>query len=187
MALSPNGEVTQLLLDASQGQAAALEQLLPLVYGELQKLARHYMRSERANHTLETAALINEAYLRLVDQDVSWANRAHFFGLAARLMRQILIDHARAHNVGKRGGNLQQVSLTEAMQQIGGRAGDLLALDEALDSLAKLSPEQARVVELRFFGGLTIEETAEVMGLSHATIERYWTVARAYLRREMSG
>jgi RNA polymerase sigma factor (TIGR02999 family) len=140
----------------------------------------------RPGHTLQTTALINEAYMRLVGQDVPWQSRAHFFGIASRLMRQILVDHARAQNCQKRGGGQQQVSLAEAAGAVGGRAAELAALDDALEQLAALDPQQARVVELRFFGGLTIEEAAEVLGVSHATVERGWRSARAWLRREMS-
>lgn len=182
---SPN-ELTQLLIDWSQGDQAALDKLVPFVYDELRRLARHYMRRERPGHTLQTSALVNEAYLRLVDQTVSWQNRAHFLGIAARLMRQILVDHARAHNYNKRGGGAEKVSLDQAADLAQLRASDLVALDDALNGLAAMDPQQSRIVELRFFGGLTIEETAEVVGLSHATVEREWSAARAWLRREMS-
>ena len=178
-------EVTQLLINGCNGDQAALDQLMPFVQDELRRLARHYMQRERPNHTLQTTALINEAYLRLVDQHVSWQNRAHFFGIAARLMRQILVEHARARHAAKRGGAQTPVSLTEAAQ-VGSRAADLVALDDALHSLALLNQQQSRVVELRFFGGLTIAETAEVLGISHATVERNWQVARAFLHRELS-
>jgi RNA polymerase sigma factor (TIGR02999 family) len=183
--MTSSNEVTQLLIDWSKGDKAALDKLTPFVYDELHRLARHYMRRERAGHTLQTSALINEAYLRLADQNIPWQNRAHFFGIAARLMRQILVDHARAHKYAKRSGNAQKVSLDEAANLAQGRASELVALDEALESLARIDPQQARIVELRFFGGLTIEETAEVLGISHATVERDWTVSRAWLRREM--
>lgn len=179
-------EVTRLLRDWQAGDAAALEELLPLVQTELRQLAHRYMQRERGNHTLQTSALINEAYLKLVDQSIDWQNRAHFFGLAARLMRQVLVDYARARNYDKRGGDWQQVSLAAAETQLGNRAADLLALDEALAQLAALHADQARIVELKFFGGLTIEETASVMGLSHATIERHWKIARAFLRRTLN-
>lgn len=180
------GEVTRLLLDWSGGDQVALDRLIPHVHAELHRLARAHMRRERPGHTLQTTALINEAYMRLVGQDVPWQSRAHFFGIASRLMRQILVDHARAQNYQKRGGGLQQVSLAEAAGAVGGRAAELVALDDALNGLAALDEQQARVVELRFFGGLTIEETAEVLGISHATVERDWRAARAWLRREMS-
>lgn len=174
-------------MDWSNGDRAALEQLVPIVQSELRRLARHYMGRERSGHTLQTSALINEAYIRLIDQRVAWQNRAHFFGIAARLMRQILVDHARARSYAKRGGPVQQkVSLSEAVDLSDGRAAELIALDEALESLAALNPQHSRIVELRFFGGLTIEETAEVLGVSHATVERDWALSRAWLRREMS-
>jgi RNA polymerase sigma-70 factor, ECF subfamily len=178
-------EVTQLLVDWSKGDREALDRLVPYVYDELHRLARHYMRRERVGHTLQTSALINEAYLRLVDQTVAWKNRAHFFGIAARLMRQILVDHARAHKYAKRGGDAEQVSLDKAANLAQSRAAELVALDEALNSLAAIDPQQARIVEMRFFGGLTIEETAEALGISHATVERDWSVARAWLTREL--
>ncbi len=179
-------QITQLLIDWSKGDKAALDKLIPYVYDELRRLARHYMRRERAGHTLQTSALINEAYLRLVDQSVPWQNRAHFCGIAARLMRQILVDHARAHQYAKRGGGAEKVSLDEAANLAQGRAAELVALDEALESLTAIDPQQGRIVELRFFGGLTIEETSEVLGISHATVERDWSVARAWLRRQMT-
>lgn len=184
--MAVTNQVTQLLIDWSKGDKAALDKLIPYVYDELRRLARHYMRREHAGHTLQTSALINEAYLRLVDQSVAWQNRAHFFGIAARLMRQILVDHARAHQYAKRGGGAEKVSLDEAANLAQGRAAEIVALDEALESLTALDPQQGRIVELRFFGGLTIEETAEVLGISHATVERDWSVARAWLRRQMS-
>jgi RNA polymerase sigma factor (TIGR02999 family) len=184
--MASTNEVTRLLIDWSKGDQAALDRLTPFVYDELHRQARHYMRRERPGHTLQTSALVNEAYLRLVDQNVPWQNRAHFFGIAARLMRQILVDHARAHNYAKRGGGAQKVSLDQAADLAQARATDLVALDDALNGLAAIDPQQSRIVELRFFGGLTIEETAEVVGLSHATVEREWTSARAWLRREMS-
>ncbi len=184
--MSSANDVTQLLIDWNKGDKAALDKLTPFVYDELHRLARHYMRRERAGHTLQTSALINEAYLRLVDQSIAWQNRAHFFGIAARLMRQILVDHARAHNYAKRGGgHAQKVSLDEAANLAQGRAAELIALEDALQSLAAIDPQQVQIVELRFFGGLTIEEAAEVLGISHATVEREWSVARAWLRRQM--
>ncbi|MBC7930815.1 MAG: sigma-70 family RNA polymerase sigma factor [Rubrivivax sp.] len=185
MTTSTSQEVTRLLLDWNGGDRAALDRLIPYVHDELRRLARRYMRRERPGHTLQTTGLINEAYLRLVGQQVSWQSRAHFFGIAARLMRQILVDHARTRAYQKRGGDFEQVSLDEAAQ-VTGRASDMIALDEALQSLAALDEQQARVVELRFFGGLTIEEAAEVLGVGHATVERDWNVARAFLRREMT-
>ena len=179
--------VTQLLARWSAGDESALDQLMPLVYDELHRLAGGYLRRERPGHTLQPTALVNEAYLKLIDQrNAHWQNRAQFFGVAAQLMRRILVDHARAHCAIKRGGPHYMVSLGQA-----GRFGhkpetDLLAIHDALDRLAEVDPQQSRVVELRFFGGLTIEETAEVMHISHATVEREWKMARAWLRRELS-
>ena len=179
-------EVTQLLLDWRNGDQAALDQLIPFVYAELQRLARAYMRRERPGHTLQTTALINEAYLRLIDQQVSWQNRAHFLGVAAHLMRQVLVDHARAQAALKRGGNLLQVSLADAAGMMQGEAAELLALDDALKGLAAIDPRKCQVIELRYFGGLTIAETAEVLDVSHTTVEADWKMARAWLRREMT-
>lgn len=179
-------EVTQLLLAWGQGNEAARDQLIPLVHRELRRLARGHLRREQPDHTLQTSALVNEAYLRLVDQHVSWQGRAHFFGIAARLMRQILVDHARARLRFKRGGDQVQVSLAEAAQLAEAKSADLLALDDALQTLAIMDSQQGRIVELRFFAGLTIEETAEVIGLSTATVEREWRAARAWLRVELS-
>jgi RNA polymerase sigma-70 factor, ECF subfamily len=179
-------ELTQLLVDWSNGDQEAINILMPLVYEELRRLARNYMRRERPGHSLQTSALINEVYLRLIDQkNISWKNRAHFFGISARLMRQILVDHARSHKYAKRGGDMLKVPLDEAADIGEKRASDIVALDDALKSLAVIDEQQCHIVELRFFGGLTIEETAEVLGLSHATIEREWSMARAWLRREM--
>ncbi len=178
-------EVTQLLLDWQNGDQAALEHLAPIVHAELHRIAQRYMRNERPGHTLETSALINEAYLRLVGQTISWESRAQFFGIAARLMRQILIDHARTHLRQKRGGDVVQVSLAVAAE-IEGRASELIALDEALHALAEVDPQKTEIIEMRFFGGLTIEETAAAMGISHATVEREWRVARARLKQLMA-
>lgn len=178
--------VTQLLLDWRAGDAAALDALIPFVYGELRRIARAHMRREQAGHTLQTTALINEAYLRLIDQKVSWQNRAHFFGVAARLMRQILVDHARAQYAAKRGGNQIQVSLSNAAGMIESEGAELIALDDALKSLAAIDSRKCQVIELRYFGGLTIRETAEVLGVSHTTVEDDWKVARAWLRREIT-
>ena len=180
-------EVTQLLVDWSNGDQTALDKLFPLVYGELHRLARRYMRRERIGHTLQTTALVNEAYLRLIDQrDVRWQNRAHFFAIAAKLMRRILVDYARKHLYAKRGGGTPEVSLDEAALLLPERAADLLALDDALTDLASIDPQQSRVIELRFFGGLTIEETAEVLKLSQDMVKREWSTAKAWLYQEMS-
>jgi len=177
--------VTQLLIAWGRGDEAARDELIPLVYQTLHRIARHQLRGERAGHTLETTALINEAYLKLVEQTVSWENRAHFFGIAARLMRQLLVDYARARQRLKRGGEMKQISLTAAAQIAQEQAVDLLALDEALETLAEVDPQSSRIVELRFFGGLTIEETAQVIGVSTPTIERGWRSARAWLQTEL--
>jgi RNA polymerase sigma factor (TIGR02999 family) len=181
----PERAVTALLRDWSGGDQAALERLMPLVYAELRKLAASYLRSERPNHTLQPTALVNEAYLRLVDQrNVNWQNRAHFFGIAAQMMRRILVDHARRRQAGKR--DAAPYLLQASADLPGGfRDLELLALDEALRGLAALDTRQARIVELRFFGGLTVEETAEAAGVSPATVKREWRTARAWLAREI--
>jgi RNA polymerase sigma factor (TIGR02999 family) len=184
---SSQNEVTQLLLDWKRGDTAALHKLMPLVYNELRRIARRYMRGERARHTLESAALVNEAYLKLLDtQNIDWRNRAHFFAMSSALMRRILVDHARNRNYVKRGGAQQKLSLSEVDRFADKPDLDLVALDDSLKTLAAMNEQQSRIVELRFFGGLTIEETAEVLGVSHATVEREWAVARAWLRRELS-
>jgi RNA polymerase sigma factor (TIGR02999 family) len=183
---TPEG-VTQLLIDWSKGDQAALDRLMPLVYSELRRLAANYLRRERQGHTLQPTALVNEAYLRLVDQkNAKWQNRAQFFGISAQLMRRILVDHARQRKAAKRGGSEQQrLSITSAEKVLKDSGIDLLALNEALDELAKMDPQQSRIVELKFFGGLSIEETAEVLGIGHATVERDWKMARAWLRRQL--
>lgn len=181
-------EVTRLLVNWSNGDAQALDQLTPLVYAELRRLAGRYLRRERPDHTLQSTALVHEAYMRLIDQrSVHWQNRAHFFGVAAQLIRRILVDHARAHHAAKRGAHAPKLSLDEALAVPGGRDLDLLSLDDALEGLAKLDPQQSRIVELRFFAGLSIEETAEVVGVSPATVKREWSSAKAWLYRELSG
>jgi len=185
--MQSNEGITELLIDWSQGDQAALEKLMPLVYNELRRLASNYLRRERAGHTLQPTALVNEAYLKLIDQrNAKWQNRAHFFGISAQLMRRILVDHARQHQAVKRGGsNQQRLSITSAEQFAKQPEVDLLALNEALDELARIDPQQGRIVELKFFGGLSIDETAEVLGVSHATVERDWKMARAWLRRQL--
>jgi RNA polymerase sigma-70 factor (ECF subfamily) len=180
-------DVTQLLADWSNGDQAALDKLLPLVNTELRQLARRYMRRENPGHTLQTSALVNEAYLRLIDQkSVRWQNRAHFFGIAAQLMRRILIDHARKHHYAKRGGGALKVSLDEAAAVTEARAAELLAIDEALEKLTAMDVRKGRIVELRFFGGLSLEETAEVLGISSPTVQREWRAAKAWLHRILS-
>jgi RNA polymerase sigma factor (TIGR02999 family) len=177
-------QVTQLLLDWNSGNAAARDELIPIVYEELRRIARRHLRREGPSHTLQTGALVNEAYLRLIDQSAPWRNRAHFFGIAAQMMRRILVDHARAHLYAKRGGGAQQVSLTEA-EGLAAGAEDLVALNDALLALAEVDPQQSKIVELKFFAGMTIDEIAEVTGISTATIEREWRSARAWLSGEL--
>jgi RNA polymerase sigma factor (TIGR02999 family) len=179
--------VTQLLIGWGKGDKEALDLLLPLVYDELRRQAARYLRRERAGHTLQTTALIHEAYIRLVDQKrVQWQNRAHFFGIAAQLMRRILVDHARAKKRVKRGGSDVRVSLAESALAVKNPDLDVLALDQALNRLAQLDEQQARVVELRFFSGLSVEETAEVLQISTATVKREWSMAKAWLHREIT-
>ncbi|CAN5848705.1 sigma-70 family RNA polymerase sigma factor [soil metagenome] len=180
--------ITQLLVKWGSGDKTALDELIPLVYDELRKLAASYLRRKAGAHTLQATALVHEAYVRLADQKgASMQHRAQFFGLAAKVMRDILVDHARKRQATKRGGQQLRISLSQA-ERFGRKPEvDLLALDDALKELAATNPQHSRVIELRFFGGLTIEETAEVMSLSHATTERYWSFARAWLRRELAG
>src|SRR5262245_42935358 len=183
---SPN-EVTRLLLQWSGGDRAALDKLMPLVYEELRRLAHHYMAGERPGHTLQTTAIVHEAYLQLIDQrNVQWQNRAHFFGIAAHLMRRILANYARSRGYAKRGGGAHKVSLDKAMTVSEERAADMVALDDALTAVVEIDPRKSQMIEMRFFGGLSIEETAEVMGLSPGTVMREWTLAKAWLRREIS-
>jgi RNA polymerase sigma-70 factor, ECF subfamily len=180
-------EITQLLLSWSEGDKSALDQLIPLVYPELKRLARRYMGRESPDHTLQTSALINEAYLRLVDQQtVGWQDRAHFFAVAAQVMRHILIDHARSHRYDKRGAGAEHIPLDGVSVASQERAAELVALDDALTRLATVDPRKSQIVELRFFGGLTVEETAEVMKLSPITVKREWRSAKAWLHTEMS-
>lgn len=180
-------EVTQLLTAWSDGDQVAFEKLTLLVSNELHRLAKRYIAGERPGHILQTTALVNEAYLRLIDwKNVRWRNRAHFFGLAAQLMRRVLVDIARAQRRMKRGGNALRVSLSEASNTPHKQSADLAALDDALSELAKLDPRQSRVVELRFFGGLSLEETAEVLEVSVGTVRRDWSLAQAWLYRELT-
>jgi RNA polymerase sigma factor (TIGR02999 family) len=179
-------QVTELLVAWSNGDQAALDQLTPLVYEELHRLAHHYMSRERSDHTLQTSALVNEAYIHLVDQnDLHWQNRAQFFGLAAQLMRHILVDHARAHTRAKRGGG-RKVALDDFAVLNPERGAELIALDEALKRLAALHPRKGQVVELKFFGGLTVEEIAEVLKVSPVTVMRDWSFAKSWLHREIA-
>jgi RNA polymerase sigma factor (TIGR02999 family) len=186
MTPSPSN-VTEMLHDWSNGDREVFDQLVPVVYEELRRQAARYLRRERPGHTLQTTALIHEAYIRLIDQkNVHWQNRAHFFAIAAELMRRILVDHARSHQAAKRGGGDINLPLEEAMIVAEGREVDLVALDEALERLAAIDAQQSRVVELKFFSGLSVEETAEVLGVSPRTVKRDWNVAKAWLRREIS-
>ena len=183
----PTQDVTGLLLAWRTGDDEALARLTPHVYDELHRLARRYMRGEHARHPLQTTALVNEAYLRLVDaRRVGWQNRAHFFAVAARLMRRILVDVARRQRFQKRGGGVQHVSLADGFELAAPVDADIVALDEALDELARLDPRKARVVELRFFGGLSLEETAEALSVSTDTVGRDWRAAKAWLARELA-
>ena len=177
---------TQMLLDLTAGHRAALDEFMPLVYDELRRLADRYLQNERPDHTLQTTALVHEAYLRLIDQTgVNWQNRAHFIGIAAHLMRQILVNHAVAHKRGKRGGGEYKLSLEEAADWPDEVEVDLIALDDALNGLAAIDAQQSQIVELRFFGGLTVEETAEALGLSTATVKREWRTAKAWLHNQI--
>lgn len=185
MAEVESNQITHLLAAWSEGDRSAHERLLPLVEDELHKLAHRYMSRERKDHTLQTTALVNEAYLKLIDQKASWKNRAHFFGIAAQIMRRILIDHARQHLSVQRGGG-KMISLEDVAVLTRERAAELVALDEALDSLAQLDKRKGQVVELRYFGGLSVEEAAEVLGISVDTVTRDWRRAKAFLRRELS-
>ncbi len=180
-------EITHLLRAWGQGDAAALEKLMPLVYAELRRLARRYMKRQRPDHPLQTTALVNEAYLRLIDSSrVQWQDRAHFFAVSAQLMRRILVDFARAQGNLKRGGGAQQLSLDQAMEVSAERNADLIALDDALNTLATMNPRQSQIVELRYFGGLSEEETAEALTVSPRTVRRDWSLARAWLYRELN-
>jgi RNA polymerase sigma-70 factor, ECF subfamily len=187
MAIRSSEGITQLLERWSNGEEKALDELMPLVYDDLHRLAVTYLRRERREHTLQPTALVNELFLKFSEQhSMSWQNRAQFFGVAAQLMRRILVDYARAHHATKRGGDRYCVSLRN-IKNFGAEPDvDLLALHDALEKLEELDPTQGRIVELRFFGGLTIKETAEVMGISHATVEREWTMAKAYLKCELT-
>lgn len=180
--------VTQLLVELTDGNTQVLELLLPVVYKELRSLANNYLRRERADHTLQPTALVHEAYIKLVDQkNVQWQNRAHFFGVAANIMRRILVDHARKHNADKRGGEFSKEQLEEALVVVSDeKSFELLALDDALEQLAKVDPQKSRIVELRYFGGLSVEETAEVMGISEITVKRHWKMAKAWLYGQIS-
>lgn len=185
IAPSPN-QISQLLINWGNGDTAALDELMPMVYNELRRLAGRYLRRERSDHTLQPTALVHEAYLRLVEQrGVRWQNRAHFFGVAAQMMRRILVDHARARRRTKRGGSWQKLSLEDVIGLSQERRVDLIALDDALTSLAEIDPRKSRVVEIRYFGGLSVEETAEVLGVSTKTVMRDWNMAKAWIYHEL--
>jgi RNA polymerase sigma factor (TIGR02999 family) len=187
MQTPPPHEITPLLLRWSEGDESALELLLPVVYQELHRLAQSYLRRERADHTLQPTALIHEAYLRLIKQDFpEWQSRNHFYGVAARLMRQILVEHARAHTAAKRGGGLAEISLDDAWQYSDEKAAELIALDDALQTLAQFDERKVRIVEMRYFGGMSLEETATALNLSIATINNETRLAKAWLHRELS-
>lgn len=181
------GRITQLLERWSDGDQSALDELMPLVYTELRQVAAAYLRRERPDHTLQTTALVNEAYLRLVGgKPASWQGRKHFYGIASRLMRQVLVEHARRQRAEKRGGRQEAVTLGHAEGVTGTRHFDVLEVHEALERLAVFDEQQARIVELRFFGGLSIDEAAQTLGVGHATVEREWALARAWLRKELN-
>lgn len=185
--MSPTPPLTELLHQWTRGDQVARDALVPLVYDELRKVARRCLVGQRPDHTLQSTALVHEAYIRLFSHDsVRWDDRVHFFAVAAQLMRRILVDHARAHNAAKRGGNSLTVTLDEHVAKAGERPLDVLLLDDALKELAQMNPQQARIVEMRFFAGLSIEETAQVMGIAPATVKRHWAVARAWLYRELA-
>src|ERR1019366_8559416 len=184
---SPSGEVSELLQAWTDGDRGVLDRLTPIVYDELHRLARPYMKGERPGHSLQTTALVNEAYMRLVDYErMQWQNRAHFFAVSAQVMRRILVDHARRHNL-KRGGAVQHVSLEDAAVVGGGQDTDMVALDDAMKALAQIDPRKVQIVEMRFFGGLSVEETAEVLKISTVTVKRDWRAAKAWLYRELTG
>jgi RNA polymerase sigma factor (TIGR02999 family) len=185
--MSPESPITQWLVASCKGDKSALDQLMASVYGELRRLAESYLQSERADHTLQATALVHEAYIRLIDQRyVDWKNRAQFFALAAKMMRRILVNHAEAHNAAKRGGGAQKLSLDDAISFFAEQHVDLLALHESLDRLALLDERQTQIIELRFFGGLTIEEIADVLKISPATVKREWGMAKTWLFRELN-
>jgi RNA polymerase sigma factor (TIGR02999 family) len=187
MAQPSSQEITQLLLAWGQGDLTALERLMPLVYEELRRLARRHMNRQRPSHTLQTTALVNEAYLRLIDSSqVQWQNRAHFFAVSAQLMRRILVDFARSRKSLKRGAEARQVTLDDSLEVSSDRGADMIALDDALNALAEMNPRQSQIVELRYFGGLSEEEIAEALKISPRTVRRDWSLARAWLYRELS-
>ncbi|MDQ3063724.1 MAG: sigma-70 family RNA polymerase sigma factor [Acidobacteriota bacterium] len=181
-------DLTQMLIQLSEGRAQVVDDILPLIYDELRRLAGNYLRRERSDHTLQPTALVHEAYLKLIDQtQVKWQNRAHFFGIAANIMRRILVDYARQHRADKRGGAAEKLPLEEEILIVSeGKSAELLALDEALENLAKIDEQKSKIVELRYFGGLSVEETAEVLGVSEVTVKRHWRMAKAWLYGQLS-
>jgi len=183
---APHGEITQLLARVRTGDEQANAQLAPLIYDELRRLAAYYIRSERPDHTLQATALVHEAYIKLVGQDIDWQSRAHFFAVAAQVMRRVLVDYARAAKADKRAGKLHRIPLESALVYAEEQSGELIALDEALERLGQWDPRQSRIVELRFFAGLSVEETAEVLGISTRTVKRDWSMARAWLYSELT-
>lgn len=186
MQRGPSNQVTELLVRWRGGDKEALDSLMPLVYDELRRIAQHYLNNERSDHTLQGTALVHEAYVRLAHQDLpQWQNRAHFFAVAAQLMRQILVDYARSHRASKRGGDVYKLALEDAEEQAQAAGLDIVALDDALKTLSVMDAQQSKVVELKFFGGLSIEDTAEVLGISPSTVKRDWVTARAWLYREL--
>jgi len=186
--MEPPAEVTLLLAELTKGNEQAASRIVPLVYEELRRLATHYMRRERGDHTLQATALVHEAYIKLVEQrSVNWQSRAHFFAIAAQIMRRLLIDHARGHLRDKRGAGERPIPLDENLAFAPEQSLELIKIDEALDRLSKLDPRQTKIVELRFFGGLTVEETAEVLAISPKTVKRDWSVAKAWLHGELKG
>ena len=187
MQRGPSNQVTELLVRWRGGERAALDSLMPLVYGELRRIAQHYLNNERPDHTLQSTALVHEAYVRLTGQALpQWQNRAHFFAVAAQLMRQILVDYARSHRASKRGGTVYKMALDEAEEQPQVFDVDIIALDDALKSLADMDSQQSKVVELKFFGGLSIEDTADVLGVSPSTVKRDWVMAKAWLYQNLA-
>ena len=184
--ISPPKEVTRLLAAYNSGDKEALERLLPVVYDEMRQLADRYLRREKPGHTLQATALVHEAYLRLVDQNTPWQNRAHFFGVAAQMMRRILVDHARQKEAAKRGSGGVKLSLDENVDLSDERAAEIVALDDALKALAEFDPEKSRLVELRYFGGFSVEETAKILGVSVPTVVRQWRMAKAWLYHQLS-
>lgn len=185
---SDTHQITQMLIELTDGNAEVVERILPHIYDELRRLAGSYLRRERSDHTLQPTALVHEAYIKLIDQKkVKWQNRAHFFGIAAQVMRRILMDHARKHNADKRGGDYEKLPIEEEILVVSHeKSAELIALDDALQALAELDEQKAKIVELRYFGGLSIEETAEVMGVSVPTINRQWRMAKAWLYSQVS-